>query len=674
MSGLNSCYTCQYSEILDKPEYYTDGIDSGDLYGYCHKNNGKYKIFIPGAKCKDFKAKEVPKVSEELQEVVDRRTLWVGYEIGSNEQAKNIIRNNINRMCDSWISTGFVLKQARDKEFYKQDGYSCIQDYAFGEFGIKKQRASRLIKIIEDLSINGNSPVLEDRWKEFSIAKLEEIIYLDENQQEQVAIGTTVAQIREIKNPEKVSTSKLEPESAAPVNAKPKAHNLVIDFTRSLDSLAREFEEKGGCPPDQASCRRNWTEDYYDRKKNGPCKDCISCWKDWLTSEKIRAGIADQEEIQEPAHVEADCDSCDKSDENALVTEEQHNEAWFVKQYFDRYPTDLAKLMLMCRKSKVRGEIAKEFQQYISPYGAHNIGCSDWEFDFHNFAGGMDFRVSDENIHLKYGRLVEEVMKLYNPFASVYDEPRPNKKPETVNNRPEIVDNQPETVNDVEKSVIETAESVTDKQEDVIYPEGDDYYPELQGHDPESEQIETVEADIVQTDPSKYHDGHVESLLQDHMTNLKEYSAAGMPDNLIKKQKMYVDALTMLAREMQRPPVSEEPKQVQPGLPMLKNNDQRKEWAENYKAWGEWYYDEHIDCHYYKYDFENGDRLVVEEYKGLIRYWNRNEEFDQANYHLCVKQKTSRWIKTPYEQRYEHSTTSITEIVEYLKDFQKKGA
>jgi hypothetical protein len=56
-------------------------------------------------------------------------------------------------------------------------------------------------------------------------------------------------------------------------------------------------------------------------------------------------------------------------------------------------------------------------------------------------------------------------------------------------------------------------------------------------------------------------------------------------------------------------PVQSEP--VQPELPILKNNDQRKEWAENYKAWGEWYYDENIDCHYYKYDFQNGDRLIV---------------------------------------------------------------
>ena len=51
---------------------------------------------------------------------------------------------------------------------------------------------------------------------------------------------------------------------------------------------------------------------------------------------------------------------------------------------------------------------------------------------------------------------------------------------------------------------------------------------------------------------------------------------------------------------------------LQPELPILKNNDQSKEWVENYKAWGEWYYASNIDCHYYKFDFANGDRIIVE--------------------------------------------------------------
>ena len=49
-------------------------------------------------------------------------------------------------------------------------------------------------------------------------------------------------------------------------------------------------------------------------------------------------------------------------------------------------------------------------------------------------------------------------------------------------------------------------------------------------------------------------------------------------------------------------------------LPEMKNNDQRKEWLRAYKDWGLWYEDKNIGVKYYKYDFQNGARLIVEEY------------------------------------------------------------
>lgn len=52
----------------------------------------------------------------------------------------------------------------------------------------------------------------------------------------------------------------------------------------------------------------------------------------------------------------------------------------------------------------------------------------------------------------------------------------------------------------------------------------------------------------------------------------------------------------------------------QPLLPEMRNNDQRKQWLREYKSWGLWYTDPHIGARYYKYDFNNGARLIAEEY------------------------------------------------------------
>ena len=47
---------------------------------------------------------------------------------------------------------------------------------------------------------------------------------------------------------------------------------------------------------------------------------------------------------------------------------------------------------------------------------------------------------------------------------------------------------------------------------------------------------------------------------------------------------------------------------------LRENIDQRKAWLAQYKKWGLWYYDGHIDVNYYKYDFPDGSRLIVTEY------------------------------------------------------------
>lgn len=78
------------------------------------------------------------------------------------------------------------------------------------------------------------------------------------------------------------------------------------------------------------------------------------------------------------------------------------------------------------------------------------------------------------------------------------------------------------------------------------------------------------------------------------------------------KHTMQLKAYKMLMEYNDQAPIVES--QEQPELPLLKNNDQRKEWLQNYQSWGLWYEDKNIGCRYYKYDFECGAKLIVSEY------------------------------------------------------------
>lgn len=116
----------------------------------------------------------------------------------------------------------------------------------------------------------------------------------------------------------------------------------------------------------------------------------------------------------------------------------------------------------------------------------------------------------------------------------------------------------------------------------------------------------------------------------------------------------------------------EDPEQ-QP-LPFMKNNDQRKEWLRNYKEWGLWYTDEHIEARYYKYDFENGARLIVEEYDPEPVHnspWVPNEPYYMHLVGGPEPERNNGIPKWTYHSKYNKYPNSETELVEFLKGVQK---
>ena len=113
---------------------------------------------------------------------------------------------------------------------------------------------------------------------------------------------------------------------------------------------------------------------------------------------------------------------------------------------------------------------------------------------------------------------------------------------------------------------------------------------------------------------------------------------------------------------------------IQPPLTVMKNNDQRKEWLRNYKEWGLWYTDEHIGARYYKYDFENGTRLIVEEYDpepARNSSWAPHEPYYMHLVGGPEPERNNGIPKWTYHSKYNKYPNSETELVEFLKGVQK---
>lgn len=112
-------------------------------------------------------------------------------------------------------------------------------------------------------------------------------------------------------------------------------------------------------------------------------------------------------------------------------------------------------------------------------------------------------------------------------------------------------------------------------------------------------------------------------------------------------------------------------------LPEMKNNDQRKAWLRAYKDWGLWYEDKNIGVKYYKYDFQNGARLIVEEYApdpGKQKSWWVSRMTETYYMHLVGGPEPDRVGGVPkwtYHARYDKFPNSETELCEFLKGLQK---
>lgn len=177
----------------------------------------------------------------------------------------------------------------------------------------------------------------------------------------------------------------------------------------------------------------------------------------------------------------------------------------------------------------------------------------------------------------------------------------------------------------------------------------------------------------------------MDDILQDAEENLKNYLSVadqGIPGRTILKYQLIAGGLRMiknLVRDCLDDENIDDGKSVmeQLPLPVMRNNDQRKEWLRNYKDWGLWYTDEHIGVRYYKYDFANGARLIAEEYDRDTVHSQWVSDHTESYYmHLIGGPEPERKSGIPkwtQHGRYNKFPNSESELVEFLKEVQMES-
>lgn len=186
-----------------------------------------------------------------------------------------VIREELQKTKQSFVTIGWYLKHIKDEELYKADGYANIYDFADNMFHISKSNVSRFMKLCESFSVNHDSPRLAVKYEDYDYSQLSEMLPMKPEEQEKVTPDMTIRQIRKLKRGEKGKKRKSGTDfqgEDAPVEVVATSQQYNIENTFSAMGEAQpEFPELTGSRE-----RKAWLND-------------VEAWGIWYEDKNIQA-------------------------------------------------------------------------------------------------------------------------------------------------------------------------------------------------------------------------------------------------------------------------------------------------------------------------------------------------------------------------------------------------
>lgn len=645
------------------------------------------------------------------------------------EQAEQYIQNGLITAARAYVANGYYLRRIRDDKLFEESGYQNFEDYVRGKYNKDKGWASKCIKVNQQLSDGGDSPILSKQYLEYSTYQLVELAYMTEEQREEADPDMTVNQLKQIRKPEEViesekscdvTTSELEKQDQEPEELQDRTayvkeqYRLQKSFLYpfavwliknhkswfmedhmnrviKVDKSEGQLKSYLGAYPDGSSSygfpveSETYYAKLYDNRivishftdGGTVVVDGTAEWFYLAASIQVQWNAVALEEAQEKrvakenhgtGESNSDPTSCPHRNEysctipfenrtlpgngsncgssccwsckfhgacklecNASAGRDgsipEYDAVWSVREWTKIPHGDLKRVLEACRKSSVNAERAKAVQEEISPYGAYGYHSGRYDFQFHSFAGGIDFRIGKVDLHLKYGRFVQELMNLYPDFV------------EPVSKEPESVPKQ--------------EENVSDSSENVIDGEYVEILPDL------SVPVRTVLEEAKKT-------------LKDWMSAFEGEVPEKWPP-FIERQKIIVAALEVMAEEQEQleSESEQEPvKQEQPELPLLKNNDQRAAFIDAYETWPIWIETKETGERYYRYNLPDGTSMVVKVYHAMLfDYKATGKKYEDR---FCEGYGKHEYYFLQEEKFFRDCETNRSDLIEKLKELQKK--
>lgn len=558
------------------------------------------------------------------------------------EEAESYITSGLVSTARNYVAIGYWLRRIRDGKLYEEEGHQNFEQYVHEKYGKDKGWASKCIKVNQQLSKDGDSPLLDSRYRDYSTYQLVELAYMTEEQREQATPEQTVKQLQEIRKPKEIPYYDIDGQQEM-VKDYPEVIPVVMSQLFPEEEIP-EQEEKEPPVVEQAEVSQYFETEQEPvpgeprkcitgKSKYGFCvccgKDGVQCCAACVESCNCRCGWLEEQTEKTPA-----------ADEPENAAEKQQEEPQdsmtirgFIKHWKETCPDDFNLTLRAMRAGKDAGEKAKSIQRALAPYGFHCVSCSGYSFEFHSFSGGMDWMVDGRKIHLKYGRLANELLCMYDPYMPQFDaKPVPPNEPQS--------------------SELQSITEDSENQEDVN-PEDCE-----EGDDASSAEITDLQ------------------LLRDMLERKKRLLATNLAipgidesDEHIRMQKLEVAALASAVCDLENliePEETVDKKLEQPELPYLRNNDQRAAFIDAYESWPLWIETKETGERYYRYDLPDGTSFVIKTYLAMLYDF---ESPRRGNYKAGYGEN-EQYILEP-GKFFRDCRSNRSTMIEKLKELQK---
>ena len=136
-------------------------------------------------------------------------------------QSKEEIKKDLGGIVKSFVRIGWQLNRIDKSRAYEMEGYKSIAEFAKAEYDMNPDGVTRFIKVYEKYSVPGDTPELQERYRDFKFSQLTEMLQISEEDREMFEPEAKRESIREFRkfqkenesNPDNLLNWKTEPEN-----------------------------------------------------------------------------------------------------------------------------------------------------------------------------------------------------------------------------------------------------------------------------------------------------------------------------------------------------------------------------------------------------------------------------------------------------------------------------